>query len=208
MKWGDRLAEDGTLRTPSIIDAFNKVKRVDFLPDQLQDQAVVDRALPVGEGQTNSQPTVVAQMLEWLEPRKGQKILDVGSGSGWTSALLKHIVGASGRVVAVEKVPLLLEQSKRRIERLGLEVEFHEAESSRLGWPKDSPYDRILVSAVSNKDWINELLEQLTEGGIMVIPVVDSQNSGQQSIHVIYKQASGYDEEVYPGYLFVPLIKE
>ena len=84
----DSLILRGYLKTPSVIEAFRKIKRADFLPSHLKSLSDIDEALPIGEGQTISQPAVVAFMIELLEPKKGEKILDVGSGSGWTTALL------------------------------------------------------------------------------------------------------------------------
>jgi len=92
----DDLIAEGWLKTPEIINAFRAVKREDFLPDKDRDLAEMNEALPIGSGQTISQPLVVAFMLEQLQPRAGEKILDIGSGSGWTSALLAHIVSGGG----------------------------------------------------------------------------------------------------------------
>ena len=88
----DSLIREGWLKTPRIIEAFRKVKRIDFLPEDMKDLAELNEALPIGSGQTISQPLVVAFMLELLQPQKREKILDIGSGSGWTSALLAYIV--------------------------------------------------------------------------------------------------------------------
>ena len=96
-KFIDPLIEQGWLKTPEIIEAFRKIKRIDFLPEDMKDLAELNEALPIGYGQTISQPLVVAFMLEQLEPEKGDKILDVGSGSGWTTALLAEIVSQNGR---------------------------------------------------------------------------------------------------------------
>ena len=87
----DNLISEGWLKSPRIIEAFRKIKREDFLPDHLKDLAQLNEALPIGYGQTISQPLVVALMLELLEPKEGEKILDIGSGSGWTTALLAYI---------------------------------------------------------------------------------------------------------------------
>mgnify|MGYP001575730005 FL=1 len=97
----DSLIKEGWLKTPKIIDAFQKIKREDFLPDNLKDSAEVDAAMPIGFGQTISQPLTVAFMLELLQPKEGDKILDVGSGSGWTTALLASIVGPAGEVMGL-----------------------------------------------------------------------------------------------------------
>ena len=101
----DHLINEGWLKAPRIIEAFRRIKRVDFLPEDMEDLAELNEALPIGYGQTISQPLVVVFMLEQLEPKEGDKILDIGSGSGWTSALLGEIVGKKGRVIAIDVIP-------------------------------------------------------------------------------------------------------
>src|SRR5258708_5095943 len=109
-------------------EAFQNVPRRNFLPPDLADRAAVDAPLPIGFGQTNSQPYTVGLMLEWLDVQPGNKILDVGAGSGWTTALLAYLTGPKGKVVAVEKVPELVEFGRENCTRLGIKhVEFHEA---------------------------------------------------------------------------------
>ena len=101
MSLTDSLIKDGWLETPRIIEAFKTVKRADFMTKDTKSLAELNEAVPIGMGQTISQPLVVAFMLEQLQPEPGDKILDVGSGSGWTSALLGEIVGLKGKVVAI-----------------------------------------------------------------------------------------------------------
>jgi len=96
-----QLIAQNYLRTPEIIKAFQKIKREDFLPDYLKNEAEENYPLPIGFGQTISQPLTVAFMFELLQPQRGHKILDIGSGSGWTTALLAEIVGEEGRVYAI-----------------------------------------------------------------------------------------------------------
>src|SRR4051812_36707966 len=103
-----------------IDNAFRAVPRANFLPPAAAGMDVVDAPIPIGYGQTNSQPSTVRMMLEWLDPQPGEKILDVGSGSGWTSALLSKLVGPKGTVYAVEKVPELVESGEANTERLGI----------------------------------------------------------------------------------------
>jgi len=111
----DSLIQQGWLKTPRIIEAFRNVKRVDFLPDNLKNLDELNEALPIGFDQTISQPLVVAFMLELLRPQIGDKILDVGSGSGWTTALLSEIVGEEGRVIAIETIPELKEFGEKNV---------------------------------------------------------------------------------------------
>lgn len=158
-----------------------------------------DVPLPIGYGQTNSQPTTVRLMLEWLDVQPGQKVLDVGSGSGWTSALLAHLVGSDGQVVAVEKIPELVEFGRQNCRQLGLgNIEFHQAEEAP-GWWTGRPYDRILVSA-SGPEIPKVLLDQLAAPGKMVIPVLSA-------IVVLEKTAAGkIEKQAYDGFSFVPLV--
>jgi len=105
----NNLIAQGYLKTPTIINAFNKINRQDFMPEKIKNQASVNQPLPIGHGATISQPLTVALMLEMLQPKSGDKILDVGSGSGWTSSLLAEIVGFKGKVSAIERVSALKE---------------------------------------------------------------------------------------------------
>ena len=183
----------------SITSAFEKMKRKNFLPDDLKPEAVIDAPLPIGFGQTNSQPTTVRMMLEWLEPEPGNKILDVGAGSGWTTALLAHIVGPKGKVYAVEKVPELLEFGRENAKRARVKnAEFFRA-GKVFGLPRHAPYDRILVSAAA-QELPNELLKQLKVGGKLVIPV-------QYDVLEIEKTGTEkYEIFTHHGFSFVPLV--
>ncbi|MDI6592129.1 MAG: protein-L-isoaspartate O-methyltransferase, partial [Patescibacteria group bacterium] len=162
----DNLIQEGWLKTPRIIEAFRKIKRVDFLPKGMEDLAELNEALPIGYGQTISQPLVVAFMIEQLEPQPGDKILDVGSGSGWTSALLAYIVSSeerkskiknqkpkiNGKVIATEIIPELKEFGENNVAKYnfiekGL-VKFICADGSK-GYKKEAPFDKILVSATA-----------------------------------------------------------
>lgn len=180
-------------------EAFTASPRDKFLRQKERASAEWDVPLPIGYGQTNSQPSTVQLMLEWLQVLPGQKVLDVGSGSGWTSALLAHLVGKTGRVVATEKVPELVEFGRQNCRSLDIEnVEFHQS-GDIYGWPDGGPYDRILVSA-SAKHLPSELIGQLAENGRMVIPVRDT-------MYVVRKDSKGgVSHQEYPGFAFVPLM--
>jgi protein-L-isoaspartate(D-aspartate) O-methyltransferase len=179
--------------------AFAAIPRRNFLPAETADQAELDVPLPIGFGQTNSQPTTVAMMLDWLEVMPGHKVLDIGAGSGWTSALLSFLVGPNGHVHAIEIIPELMEFAEDNCARLGIKnVDFHQA-GQQYGWPQAAPYDRILVSA-SAKVLPQELFDQLKPGGRMVVPVGNS-------IYVINKDQQGVvTKSEKPGFRFVPLV--
>jgi len=148
------LIKEGWLKTPRITEAFSKIKRVDFLPEDMKDLAEENTALSIGFGQTISQPLVVAFMLELLEPKVGEKILDIGSGSGWTAALLAEIVGEKGKVFALEAIPELKEFGEKNVSKYGFvdrgTVEFICADGSK-GLENKAPFDKILVLELSHK---------------------------------------------------------
>ena len=206
----DDLIQAGWLKTPAIIKAFLKIKREDFLPEKMKDDAELNEALPIGLGQTISQPLTVAFMLEKLAPQAGDKILDIGSGSGWTSALLSEIVGQRGRVIAIEIVPELKEFGEKNVSKYnyikrGL-AEFILGDGSR-GYDKYAPYDKILASA-SARDLPPAWREQLKVGGRIVAPI---KNSIWLFIKKPFDAAQGkseFEEFEFPGFAFVPLINK
>ncbi|HET8708813.1 MAG TPA: protein-L-isoaspartate O-methyltransferase [Candidatus Saccharimonadales bacterium] len=184
---------------PVIEAAFKHISRRDFLPPDMAVNADQNMPLPIGYGQTNSQPETVQRMLEWLQIEPGDNILDVGSGSGWTSALLAYLTGKHGRVTAIEIVPELVASGRENVAKTGIKnIEFHQA-GKTVGWPANAPYDKILVSAAATE--IPEtLLEQLVENGRAVIPV-------GPAIVVIDKDEQGNTIQTpHVGYVFVPLV--
>lgn len=156
---------------PRIADAFAATAREGFLPPAEIRFADQDRPLSIGYGQTNSQPTTVRHLLELLEASPGDRVLDVGCGSGWTTALLAHLVGPSGEVRGVEIVPELVEFGRANLVALDRPwARIDPAAADTLGLPDEAPFDRILVSAEAT-DVPLDLVEQLREGGLMVLPV-------------------------------------
>lgn len=193
------LIAAGVLRTQSLIDAFRKCDRILFVPEEFYPYAYEDRPLPIGSAQTISQPYTVAIMLELLSPEIGNRVLDIGSGSGWTTALLSSSVGSSGVVEGIEIVPSLVEYGNKNLAKAGIHnASITLTDPTSLGKPGEL-YDRILVSA-SADDMPTALFDQLKPDGILVVPV-------RNSIWCITKKRDGritYDE--FPGFRFVPLI--
>lgn len=197
------LIRFGYLKTDAIIEAFERINRIEFVPKEMELQANIDVALPIGCGQTISQPLVVIFMLELLDPQEGQKILDIGSGSGWTTALLSDIVGQKGKVISLEIIEKLLKKGEKNADKFGFVkngiAEFYNVDGNN-GFPSQAPYDRILVSASAAYEIPSALKKQLAVGGKMVLPV-------QNSIIYIEKiSEDDFCEEKIPGFTFVPLI--
>ncbi len=184
-----------------VIAALADVPRVGFLPADVRALAARDAPLPIGHGATNSQPWTVQFMLELLHVPVGASVLDVGSGSGWTTALLARLTGPTGRVRGVEIVPDLVAMGRRNL--AGFEQPWASIEPARagvFGLPDEGPYDRILVSADPG-EIPAELEQQLAIGGRLVAPA-----SGV--MWVIDRDPSGWHREPIMGYRFrfVPLV--
>ena len=155
----------------TVVQAMQAIAREGFLTPATRHGAGEDRPLPIGRGQTNSQPTTVRNMLELLTVHPGQRVLDVGAGSGWTTALLAHLTGPEGHVVGVELEPDLAAWGAENLARAGQPwARIELSQEGVLGWPDEAPYDRILVSAEA-RSLPAALVEQLGPGGLMVLPV-------------------------------------
>ncbi|MFP5336283.1 MAG: protein-L-isoaspartate O-methyltransferase family protein [Actinomycetes bacterium] len=180
-------------------DAFAAAPREGFLPEDQRCDAALDRPLPIGFGQTSSQPSAVRRMLELLDVRIGQRVLDVGAGSGWTTTLLAHLVGPTGRVVGVELVPELAAWGAGNLARSGVPwATLERASPGVLGRPDLAPFDRILVSAAA-RSLPDDLVEQLAPEGRMVVPVGGL-------MHVVVRHPDGSTRVTHHGsYSFVPL---
>ena len=194
------MITSSVLKTPRIIDAFQKIDRKYFVPEAFSEHIYIDRPLPIGKDQTISQPSTVAFMLELLLPEEGSKVLDIGSGSGWTAALLCAIVGNKGSVLGLERVDELVERGQNNLKQFDFRQCRIQKADEKLGVPGET-FDKILVSA-SSDDIPIELFAQLKIGGMLVIPVVNS--------IFCFKKISEteMEREEYHGFVFVPLIYE
>ncbi len=197
------LIRDGYLKTPNIIQAFERIDRKKFVRESEKEYAYMNSALPIGHEQTISQPLVVAFMLELLEPKKGEKMLESGSGSGWQTALLSDIVGNKGKITAIERIPELVEDAKKhlaRYPRLKTRFEMLEGDASK-GYEPNAPYDKIIAAASADK-LPKEWKDQLKIGGIIVAPVRES------IIRLEKKGANEFEKKEFYGFVFVPLISK
>ena len=199
----EELISEQALKSPNIIQAFHKVDRADFVPAGLLAQAYENYPLPIGLGQTISQPYTVAFMLELLEPKAGEKILEIGAGSGWQTALLAYLVGSQGRIFGIERVKELKTLAEKNLSRypvLQRTSTLMHGDGS-LGHPQESPFDKIIAAAAGQTippAW----KAQLKAGGRIVAPVKDS-------IVVIDKISENqFKETEHYGFAFVPLIKD
>jgi protein-L-isoaspartate(D-aspartate) O-methyltransferase len=203
------LIKDGYLKTPAIIEAFKNIDRADFVLEQYQSDAYINAPLPIGFNQTISQPLTVGFMLELLEPKPAEKILDIGAGSGWTCALLAHIVAGEGDkrglVVGIERIPELKEMTEKNVAKYNFIkkgiVQVITADGSK-GYKKEAPYDKIIAGAAATGDVPLAWRKQLKIGGRIVAPV-------ENSVIVIDKVGRNkYNQREHFGFSFVPLVSE
>lgn len=191
------LQRRGVLVSPLLIESFNTIDRKDFVPSSMRDEAYEDYPLFIGAGQTISQPYTVAFMLELLELKESDTVLDIGCGSGWTTALLAQTAG-SGFVTGIERIPPLLDLARNNLKKYNFANIKLKIAGKTLGIPEET-FDKILVSAAAEELPL-ELVRQLNPGGIMVIPI-------QNEIAVIYKHEDGsFQQNDFYGFRFVPLI--
>jgi protein-L-isoaspartate(D-aspartate) O-methyltransferase len=192
------LIDSGYLRTDGVINAFKKVPREDFVPNEMKKYSYVNEPLPIGEGQTISQPLTVAFMTEHLAVGRSHKILEIGSGSGYQSAILSEIVGPKGKIITIEVIPKLALFAEKNLKKYK-NVKVICCDGSN-GYEKESPYDRVIVTA-SAPNIPKPLIEQLKNNGKMIIPIGNE-------MYLIEKHEKKIKETMLGYFVFVPLVGE
>jgi len=195
------LRKRKALKTKRIIDAFQKIPRHLFIPEKYLSSSYGDFPLPTMHGQTISQPYTVAMMLEALKPKKDEKILEIGTGSGWTAALIGYIVGEKGKVVSIDIFDDLIEFAKENIEKTRLKNIILICADGKKGYKKEAPYDRVIINAACDKV-PKDIIEQTKVGGTIVAPINDFLS---QKLMVFKKRKKKPVGKSLGNYLFVPL---
>jgi len=196
-----RQVEARGVRDPAVLAALRRVPRHRFMPEDVRPRAYEDRALPIGHGQTISQPFIVASMTEQLHLSKHARVLEVGTGSGYQAAVLAEI---AAEVYTIEIVTPLAERAAATLASLGYErVHVRNGDGYR-GWPEAAPFDAIVVTAAP-RHVPQPLLDQLAPGGRLVIPVGDLR---AQDLRLLVREKGGIREEILYGVLFVPMTGE
>ena len=188
------------VRDPKVLRAMRTVPREQFVPSSVRDQAYADRPLPIGDGQTISQPYIVALMTELLEVEPGDKVLEIGTGSGYQGAVLGAM---KVNVYTIEIRPTLCHEAAKRLERLGYTRVHVQCGDGYGGWPDEAPFDGIIVTAAPEKI-PDPLLAQLKVGGHMVIPV----GAFYQELKVITRTQTGFTQKSVVPVRFVPMTGE
>jgi len=190
------------LKSKTLENALREVPRHLFVPENMKELAYRDTPLLIGHNQTISQPSTVVAMTEALDVKEGQKVLEIGTGSGWQGAILAKLVGKNGFVYTIEIIHELVEFAKSNLKKAGIEnVMIIEGDGS-LGLPKYKPFDRIIITAAC-PDTPKPLLNQLKINGIMVIPIG---NVYLQEMYVIKKLKKGIEKKSIGSFMFVPLV--
>ncbi len=197
-----RLIEDlqrKGIRSLTVLKAFDDVPRHEFVPTGLRHRAYEDAPMPIGQGQTISQPWVHAKYLELLALSGKERVLEIGTGSGFQTALLTKL---AGQVFSIERIAPLAEQAREALRRCGIDHVIQRVGDGTLGWPEYAPFDAILVGAAS-PDVPQPLLDQLAIGGQLLIPVGDRDT---QALWRIRRTADGFERTMLDAMRFVPLI--
>lgn len=196
----ERLRQHYQINDSRVLEAMRAIPRHVFVPEALQGRAYGDHALPISASQTISQPYIVARMTELLEVNKDSRVLEIGAGSGYQTAVLSKV---AGQVYSIERISDLARTAQARIRELGIYNATVKCFDGTLGWAANAPYDAILVAA-GGPNIPKPLVAQLKPGGRLVVPVGSTRES-QRLVRVI-KTDSGAKEEDHGACAFVPLI--
>jgi len=198
-KFIGQLVRDGRIRGRSVINAFLKIDRANFAPDDFKDEAYLDIPIPILSGMTTSQPSTIAFMLDKLQPRKGEKVLEVGTGSGYLTALLSVLVGEKGRVFSIEYFPELKSFAESNLHRYDFKNVALLTGDGKNGLPQEAPFDKI-VSSAEVKEIPQAWGEQLKIGGSILTPI--------DSKIVLAKKAAKdkFNAGFFSAFSFVPLL--
>ncbi|MBC7901356.1 MAG: protein-L-isoaspartate(D-aspartate) O-methyltransferase [Saprospiraceae bacterium] len=185
-----------------VLDVMNRLPRHHFVPEALKSQAYKDNALPIAGGQTISQPFIVARMTELLELTGKERVLEIGAGSGYQSAVLASL---ARKIFAVERIPNLAKEALEKLRKLGFQnVSVRNADGTN-GWEVYAPFEAILVAA-GGPSVPEPLLQQLEVGGMLVIPIGDNQKT--QTLVRVIRTEKGFESSDFGPCAFVPLIGE
>jgi len=195
------IKDYGFLTNEKVESAFRTIPRHEFVVPSELDRAYYNEPLSIMNNQTISQPGVVSRMTEWLDIKDGEKILEIGTGSGWQTAILSYMVG-NGTVYSIERLPELVNFARENLEKLGIDNVHVILGDGSMGYPEKSSYDRIIVTAACTEIPL-PLLEQLGENGLIIAPVGDLSQS-----MILLKKISGEIVEIKneSNYIFVPLL--
>lgn len=196
------LRRNGIHQT-DVLGAMERVPRDMFVPDSFQDRAYDDTALPIGHGQTISQPLVVAMMTQELELNNRHTVLEIGTGSGYQATILAQLCR---RVYTIERLRPLLEIAEQRFDAMKLRNVTTMHGDGYKGWPSAAPFDRIIVTAGANQQPPQALLDQLADDGILIIPI--KKNVLQEELIKFRKTPNGLTQEHLMDVRFVPLVSE
>lgn len=196
----DTLREKYNIKDERVLESMGKISRHQFVPAAIKSQAYKDNALPISGGQTISQPFIVARMTELLGLNGDEKVLEIGAGSGYQTAVLAAL---ARKVFAIERLPHLADEARRRLDQLGIRNVNLKTDDGTAGWPTYAPFDAILVAA-GGPEVPAPLIDQLKIGGRLVIPIGEDQRS-QMLIRVTRTDGSSKQENFGPC-AFVPLI--
>jgi len=190
------------VKDPRVLEAMAKVPREEFVPAEQRPHAYGDGPLPIGEGQTISQPYIVALMTELLTVKQGDRVLEIGTGSGYQAAILAEL---TPHVYTIEIVPTLAQRAGATLRRLGYDTVKVKTGDGYLGWPEYAPFDGIIVTCAPDQV-PQPLKDQLAEGGRMVIPVGPQWTS--QTLYLLRKSKGKLEQTAVIPVRFVPMVRE